>query len=92
MATLQDRFNINSQLEHLQTKYVGTGDGHTLVLMALDALITNIRAILLALLRQLSAFRSLDWYSTLFMGQDAREKTSACLCAVVQFLHAASST
>lgn len=25
MATLQDRFNINSQLEHLQTKYVGTG-------------------------------------------------------------------
>lgn len=25
MATLQDRFNINSQLEHLQSKYVGTG-------------------------------------------------------------------
>lgn len=25
MATLQDRFNINSQLEHLQAKYVGTG-------------------------------------------------------------------
>jgi hypothetical protein len=25
MTTLQDRFNINSQLEHLQTKYVGTG-------------------------------------------------------------------
>lgn len=26
MATLQDRFNINSQLEHLQSKYVGTGE------------------------------------------------------------------
>lgn len=25
MASLQDRFNINSQLEHLQSKYVGTG-------------------------------------------------------------------
>jgi splicing factor 3B subunit 5 len=25
MATLQDRFNINSQLEHLQAKYIGTG-------------------------------------------------------------------
>ena len=25
MTTLQDRFNINSQLEHLQAKYVGTG-------------------------------------------------------------------
>lgn len=25
MATLQDRFNINSQLEQLQAKYVGTG-------------------------------------------------------------------
>merc|ERR1711884_300367 len=25
MATASDRFNINSQLEHLQTKYVGTG-------------------------------------------------------------------
>mmetsp|Transcript_12894 Transcript_12894/g.24382 ORF Transcript_12894/g.24382 Transcript_12894/m.24382 type:complete len:84 (+) Transcript_12894:73-324(+) len=25
MATTSDRFNINSQLEHLQAKYVGTG-------------------------------------------------------------------
>ena len=25
MATLSDRFNINSQIEHLQAKYVGTG-------------------------------------------------------------------
>ena len=25
MATLSDRFNINSQLEHLQAKHVGTG-------------------------------------------------------------------
>lgn len=25
MATAADRFNINSQLEHLQAKYVGTG-------------------------------------------------------------------
>lgn len=25
MATLSDRLNINSQIEHLQTKYVGTG-------------------------------------------------------------------
>eukprot|EP00197_Chlamydomonas_leiostraca_P014650 CAMPEP_0202867290 /NCGR_PEP_ID=MMETSP1391-20130828/9105_1 /ASSEMBLY_ACC=CAM_ASM_000867 /TAXON_ID=1034604 /ORGANISM="Chlamydomonas leiostraca, Strain SAG 11-49" /LENGTH=102 /DNA_ID=CAMNT_0049547321 /DNA_START=24 /DNA_END=332 /DNA_ORIENTATION=+ len=25
MATLSDRANINSQLEHLQAKYVGTG-------------------------------------------------------------------
>ncbi|KAL4434817.1 hypothetical protein ABPG77_005344 [Micractinium sp. CCAP 211/92] len=25
MATLSDRFNINAQLEHLQSKYVGTG-------------------------------------------------------------------
>lgn len=25
MASLSDRFNINSQVEHLQAKYVGTG-------------------------------------------------------------------
>ena len=25
MATLAERFNINSQIEHLQAKYVGTG-------------------------------------------------------------------
>ncbi len=25
MASLADRFNVNSQLEHLQAKYVGTG-------------------------------------------------------------------
>lgn len=25
MTTLSDRFNINSQIEHLQAKYVGTG-------------------------------------------------------------------
>lgn len=25
MTSLQDRFNINSQLEHLQAKHVGTG-------------------------------------------------------------------
>ena len=29
MATLQDRHNINSQLEHLQAKYVGTGHADT---------------------------------------------------------------
>ncbi|KAL6769513.1 hypothetical protein ACKKBG_A31325 [Auxenochlorella protothecoides x Auxenochlorella symbiontica] len=27
--TLQDRLNINSQLEHLQSKYVGTGHADT---------------------------------------------------------------
>lgn len=29
MATAADRFNINSQLEHLQTRYVGTGHADT---------------------------------------------------------------
>lgn len=28
-ATLQDRLNINAQLEHLQAKYVGTGHADT---------------------------------------------------------------
>lgn len=29
MATAADRFNINSQLEHLQSRYVGTGHADT---------------------------------------------------------------
>ena len=29
MASAADRFNINSQLEHLQSRYVGTGHADT---------------------------------------------------------------
>ena len=52
-----DRFNINSQLEHLQAKYVGTGHADLNRLLVLYSFLSVDLIILLCILVLMSKFR-----------------------------------